>query len=260
MLNEVIFGVVEALYLVWGGGGGIPHDMAIKACFSFMSRVVILTLDQHSCPCSIFLNNLLSNCSGPSGGIPVGYSFIAPFVGVLLTYVVVVFFFFFRIIMSEWSFQHLFSFTKDSLSLSSAAVALDLDTSVLQQSAGGNDGSGGVGEDAGTGGIAQPLNPPHPGGDSVSTDPPHIETAGNTASPIPAEPSICFASPALAVVIPSQSEALGPSVGDTEGQEVGPPPEPSDLPVVLAGGPVLKYVKHSALNTTLYGLAHSWCC
>ena len=119
--------------------------------------------------------------------------------------------------MSEQSFQHLFGFTKDSLSLSSAAVALDLDTPASQQSAGGNDGSGGAGEDAGTGGVAQPLNPPHPGGDSVSTDPPCIETAGDTASPIPAEPSVCFTSPALAVVIPSQSEAPGPSVGDTEG-------------------------------------------
>ena len=56
--------------------------------------------------------------------------------------------------MSEQSFQHLFSFTKDSPSLSSTAAALDLDTPVLQQSADGNDGSGDAGEDAGTGGIA----------------------------------------------------------------------------------------------------------
>ena len=94
----------------------------------------------------------------------------------------------------------------------------------------------------------------------MSTDPPYIKTAGDTASPIPAEPSIHFASPALAVVIPSQSEALGPSVGDTEGQEVGPLPKPSDSPVVLAGGPILKYAKHSTLNTTPYRPAHSWCC
>ena len=163
----------------------------------------------------------------------------------------------FKIIMSEQSFQYLFSFIKDSLSLSSAAVALDLDTPVLQQSAGGNDGSGGIGEDAGTGGVAQPLTPPHPGGDSVSTDPPYIETACDAASPVPVEPSVCFASPALAVVISSQGEAPGPSAGDTEVQGVGPPPEPSDLPVVLAGGPILKYVKHSVLNTTLYRPAHS---
>ena len=166
----------------------------------------------------------------------------------------------FRIIISEWSFQHLFGFTKDSLSSSSTAAALDSDTPALQQSAGGNDGSGGVGEDAGTGGVAQPSTPPHPGGDSVSTDPPYIKTACNTANPVPAEPSVYFASPALAVVIPSQGEALGPSAGDTEVQEVGPPPKPSNLPVVLAGGPILKYAKHSMLNTTLYGPAHSWCC
>ena len=161
--------------------------------------------------------------------------------------------------MSEQSFQHLFGFTKDSSSLSSAAAALDSDTPASQQSAGGNDGSGGAGEGAGTGGIAQPSTPPYPGGDSVSTDPPYIETAHNTASPIPAEPSVYFISPALAVVIPSQGEAPAPSAGDTEVQGVGPPPKPSDLPVVLAGGPVLKYVKHSALNTTPYRPAHSWC-
>ena len=97
----------------------------------------------------------------------------------------------FKIIMSEQSFQHLFSFIKDSPSLSSAAAALDSDTPILQQSAGGNDGLGGVGEDAGTGGIAQSSTPPHPRGDSVSTDPPCHETACNTASP------------ALAVVISS---------------------------------------------------------
>ena len=161
--------------------------------------------------------------------------------------------------MSEWSFWHLFGFTKDSLSLSSAAAALDLDTPALQQSTGGNDGSGGVGEDAGTGSVAQPSIPPYPGGDSVSTDPLCIETVCNTASPISVEPSVYFASPAVAVVIPSQGEALGPSAGDTEVQEVGPPPEPSNSPVVLAGGPILKYAKHSALNTTPYGPAHSWC-
>ena len=105
--------------------------------------------------------------------------------------------------MSEWSFWHLFGFTKDSPSSSSAAAALDSDTPVSQQSAGGNDGSGGVGEGASTGGIAQPSTPPCPGGDSVSTDPPYIETACNTASPVPAKPSIYFTSPALAVVIPS---------------------------------------------------------
>ena len=109
----------------------------------------------------------------------------------------------FRIIISEWSFQHLFGFTKDSLSSSSAAAALDSDTPASQQSAGGNDGSGGVGEGASTGGVAQPSTPPHPGGDSVSTDPPCIETACDTASPVFMEPSVCFASPALAVVIPS---------------------------------------------------------
>ena len=118
--------------------------------------------------------------------------------------------------MSEQSFQHLFSFTKDFLSLSSAAAALNSDTPVLQQSAGGNNGSGGVGEDAGTGGVAQSSTPPHPGGDSVSTDPPYIETADNTASPIPAEPSIYFISPALAIIIPLQGEALAPSTGDIE--------------------------------------------
>ena len=144
--------------------------------------------------------------------------------------------------------------------MSSAAAALDSDTPALQQSAGGNNGSGGAGEDAGTDSIAQPLIPPHPGGDSASTDPPYIKTAHDAANPVPAEPSICFASPALAVVIPSQGEAPGSSAGDTEIQEVGPPPKPSDLPVVLAGGPIPKYVKHSTLNTTLYGPAHSWCC
>ena len=159
--------------------------------------------------------------------------------------------------MSEQSFWHLFGFIKDSPSLSSTAVALDLDTPALQQSAGGNNGSGGIGEDAGTGGVAQPLTPPHPGGDSVSTDPPHIKTACDAANPVPAEPSVCFTSPALAVVIPSQGGALGPSAGDTEVQEIGPPSEPSDSPVVLADGPILKYAKHSALNTTPYELAHS---
>ena len=109
--------------------------------------------------------------------------------------------------MSEQSFQHLFSFTKDSLSSSSTAAALDSDTPASQQSAGGNDGSGGVGEGAGTGGVAQPSTPPYPGGDSVSTDPPYIKTAHDAASPVPVEPSICFISPALAVVILSQSEA-----------------------------------------------------
>ena len=127
----------------------------------------------------------------------------------------------------------------------------------MQQSAGGNDGSGDVSEDAGTGGVAQPSTPPHLRGDSVSTDPPHYEIAHDAASPVPVEPSVCFASPALAVVISSQGEAPGPSAGDTEVQGVGPPPEPSDLPVVLAGGPILKYVKHSVLNTTLYRPAHS---
>ena len=161
--------------------------------------------------------------------------------------------------MSERSFRHLFGFTKDSLSSSSAAAALDSDTPASQQSAGGNDGSGGAGEDAGTGGVAQPSTPPHPGGDSASTDPPRIETARDAANPVPAEPSVRFASPALAVVIPSQGGAPGPSAGDTEVQEVGPPPEPSDSPVVLAGGPIPKYAKHSALNTTPYGPAHSWC-
>ena len=118
--------------------------------------------------------------------------------------------------MSKQSFQYLFGFTKDSLSSSSAAAALDSDTPASQQSAGGNDGSGGAGEGAGTGGVAQPLTPPHPGGDSVSTDPPYIETAHNAASPIPVEPSVHFASPALAMVIPSQGEASAPSAGDTE--------------------------------------------
>ena len=118
--------------------------------------------------------------------------------------------------MSEWSFQHLFSFTKDSLSSSSAAVALDSDTPASQQSTSGNDGSGGAGEGASTGGVAQPSTPPHLRGDSVSTDPPHYEIAHDAASPVPVEPSIHFASPALAVVIPSQGEALGPSAGDTE--------------------------------------------
>ena len=80
MLNGVIFGVVEALYLAWGGRGCIPHNMAIKACFSFVYRVVGLTLDHHSCPHSIFLDNLLFSCSGPSGSVLVGYSFIALFV------------------------------------------------------------------------------------------------------------------------------------------------------------------------------------
>ena len=122
----------------------------------------------------------------------------------------------FKIIMSEQSFQHLFSFIKDSPSSSSTAAALDSDTPALQQSAGGNDGSGGAGEDASTDGIAQPLTPPHPGGDSVLTDPPCIETAHDAVNPIPVEPSVCFTSPALAVVIPSQGEALGPSAGDTE--------------------------------------------
>ena len=118
--------------------------------------------------------------------------------------------------MSEWSFQHLFSFTKDSLFSSSAAAALDSDTPVSQQSAGRNGGSGGVSEDAGTGGVAQSLTPPHPGGDSVSIDPLCIETAHNTASPVPMEPSVCFTSPALTVVIPLQDEAPGPSTEDTE--------------------------------------------
>ena len=162
--------------------------------------------------------------------------------------------------MSERSFRHLFGFTKDSPSSSSAAAALDSDTPASQQSAGGNDGSGGAGEGAGTGGVAQPLTPPHPGGDSVSTDPPYIETACNAASPIPAEPSVYFVSPALAMVIPLQGEVPGPSAGDTEIQEIGSPPKPSNSPVVLAGGPVLKYAKHSVLNTTPYRLAHSWCC
>ena len=103
------------------------------------------------------------------------------------------------------------------------------------------------------------MTPPHPGGDSASTDPPCIETAHNIANPVPAEPSVHFASPALAMIIPSQGEALGPSAGDIEVQEIGPPPKPSDSPVVLAGGPILKYAKHSVLNTTLYGPAHSWC-
>ena len=118
--------------------------------------------------------------------------------------------------MSEWSFQHLFSFTKDSPSSSSAAAALDSDTPASQQSAGGNDGSGDVSEDAGTGGVAQPSTPPHLRGDSVSTDPPHYEIAHDAASPVPVEPSIHFASPALAMISPSQGEALGPSAGDTE--------------------------------------------
>ena len=93
---------------------------------------------------------------------------------------------------------------------------IDSDTLALQQSAGGNDGLGGIGEDAGTGGVAQSLTPPYPGGDSVSTDPPCIETAHNTASPVPMEPSVCFTSPALTVVIPLQDEAPGPSTEDTE--------------------------------------------
>ena len=50
--------------------------MAIKACFFFMYRVVRLTLDHYSCPCFIFLDNLLFSCSGPLGSILVGYSFI----------------------------------------------------------------------------------------------------------------------------------------------------------------------------------------
>ena len=166
----------------------------------------------------------------------------------------------FKIIMSEQSFQYLFSFIKDSLSLSSAAAALDSDTPVLQQSAGGNNDSGGAGEDAGTSDVAQPLTPPYPGGDSASTDPPCIETACDTANPVSVEPSVHFTSPALAMVIPLQGEVSSPSAGDTEVQEVGPPSEPSDLPVVLAGGPILKYVKHSMLNTIPYRLAHSWCC
>ena len=118
--------------------------------------------------------------------------------------------------MSEWSFQHLFSFTKDSLSSSSAAVALDSDTPASQQSTSGNDGSGGAGEGASTGGISQSSTPPHPGGDSVSTDPPYIKTVCDAASPVPAEPSVYFTSPALAIIIPSQGEALGPSAGDIE--------------------------------------------
>ena len=92
------------------------------------------------------------------------------------------------------------------------------------------------------------------------TDPPYIKTAHNAVSPIPIEPSICFTSPALAIVIPSQGEAPGPSAGDTEVQGIGPPPKPSNLPVILADDPVLKYMKHSTLNTTPYRPAHSWCC
>ena len=162
--------------------------------------------------------------------------------------------------MSEQSFQHLFSFIKDSPSSSSAAAALDLDTLTSQQSAGGNNDSGGVSEDTSTSDITQPLTPPHPGGDSVSTDPPCHKTAHNAVSPVPTESSVYFISPALAIIIPSQGEAPGPSAGDTEVQEVSPPPKPSNLPVVLAGGPVLKYAKHSVLNTTPYRPAYSWCC
>ena len=84
-LNGVIFGVVEALYLVWGG-----RDIAIKAFFSFVYRVVRLMLDHHSCPHSIFSDNLLFSCSGPLGSILMGYSFIA-LLQVLLIYVVVAF-------------------------------------------------------------------------------------------------------------------------------------------------------------------------
>ena len=76
----LFFGVVEALYLAQGGRGCIPCDIAIKACFSFMYRVVGLMLDYHSCPHSIFSDNLLFGCSGPLGSILVGYSFIALFV------------------------------------------------------------------------------------------------------------------------------------------------------------------------------------
>ena len=75
----LFFGVVEALYLARGGRGCIPRDMAIKACFSFVYRVVGLTLDHHSCPRSVFSDNPLFGCSGPSGSILVGYSFIALF-------------------------------------------------------------------------------------------------------------------------------------------------------------------------------------
>ena len=75
----LFFGIVEALYLVQGGRGCIPHDMAIKACFSFVYRVVGLMLDHHSCPHSVFLDNPLFGCSGPLGSILMGYSFIALF-------------------------------------------------------------------------------------------------------------------------------------------------------------------------------------
>ena len=75
----LFFGVVEALYLVWGGRGCIPCDIAIKACFSFIYRVVGLILDHHSCPHSIFSDNLLFGCSGSLGSILMGYSFIALF-------------------------------------------------------------------------------------------------------------------------------------------------------------------------------------
>ena len=75
----LFFGIVEALYLAQGGRGCIPHDMARKACFSFGYRVVGLMLDHHSCPHSVFLDNPLFGCSGPSGSILMGYSFIALF-------------------------------------------------------------------------------------------------------------------------------------------------------------------------------------
>ena len=50
----------------------------------------------------------------------------------------------------------------------------------------------------------------------MSTDPPYIKTVCDAASPVPAEPSVYFTSPALAIIIPSQGEALGPSAGDIE--------------------------------------------
>ena len=91
MLDRVIFGVVEALYLAQGGRGCIPHDIAIKACFSFVYRVVRLILDHHSCPHSIFSDNPLFSCSGPSGSILMDYSFITLFASFLLIYMIMAF-------------------------------------------------------------------------------------------------------------------------------------------------------------------------
>lgn len=142
--------------------------------------------------------------------------------------------------MSIPPLQCLFRFNKNSPSKPSTLAAINPEDPAAQPEGGGPESAG---EGVAASNIPQSSSSPHP----APTGPAPMETTDDIESSIPSEPAMYFASSNLAVVISLQGEAPGPATKDKNVQ-------------VVSSALAPQYIKHSALNTTPYRPAHSWCC